>query len=85
MISLFYIGYLIAQYPTNLLMQRFPTGKYLTVNFVLWGNLFPLTFLLTGPQVPCSQPPVAQEVSAALLLLASSLEFSNLVSTPGLS
>lgn len=27
----------VAQYPTNYLMQRFPTGKYLTVNFVLWG------------------------------------------------
>ncbi|KAI1622124.1 major facilitator superfamily domain-containing protein [Exophiala viscosa] len=37
LISIFYIGYLVAQYPTNVLMQRFPTGKYITVNFVLWG------------------------------------------------
>jgi ACS family allantoate permease-like MFS transporter len=37
MLSIFYIGYLVAQYPTNVLMQRFPTGKYITVNFVLWG------------------------------------------------
>jgi fucose permease len=37
LISLFYIGYLVAQYPTNYLMQRFPTGKYLTINFMLWG------------------------------------------------
>jgi hypothetical protein len=40
LISLFYIGYLVAQYPTNVLMQRFPTGKYITVNFVLWGIIF---------------------------------------------
>ena len=36
-ISIFYIGYLIAQYPTNILMQRFPTGRYLAINFTLWG------------------------------------------------
>ncbi|KAF3389439.1 hypothetical protein F1880_003412 [Penicillium rolfsii] len=44
LITLFYIGYLVAQYPTNYLMQRFPTGKYLTVNFVLWG----ITLATTG-------------------------------------
>ena len=27
----------MAQYPTNVLMQRFPIGKYITANFVLWG------------------------------------------------
>lgn len=37
LISIFYIGYLVAQYPTNFLMQRYPTGKYITINFVLWG------------------------------------------------
>ncbi|KAJ5950077.1 hypothetical protein N7454_001661 [Penicillium verhagenii] len=35
--SIFYIGYILAQYPTNVLMQRFPTGKYISVNFCLWG------------------------------------------------
>ncbi|CEJ60725.1 hypothetical protein PMG11_09288 [Penicillium brasilianum] len=44
LITLFYIGYLVAQYPTNYLMQRFPTGKYLTVNFILWG----ITLAATG-------------------------------------
>lgn len=38
LISIFYIGYLVAQYPTNLLMQRYPVGKYLTINFILWGT-----------------------------------------------
>lgn len=37
LVSIFYIGYLVAQYPTNVLMQKFPTGKYLAINFVLWG------------------------------------------------
>lgn len=30
--------YLVAEYPSNYLMQKFPTGKYITVNFVLWGR-----------------------------------------------
>lgn len=37
LVSIFYIAYLVAQYPTNVLMQKFPTGKYITVNFMLWG------------------------------------------------
>lgn len=37
LVSIFFIAYLAAEYPTNLLMQKFPTGKYLTVNFLLWG------------------------------------------------
>ncbi len=44
LISIFYIGYLIAQYPTNILMQKFPTGKYISINFVLWG----ITLAATG-------------------------------------
>ena len=38
LVALFYIGYLVAEYPSNYLMQKFPTGKYLTVNFILWGK-----------------------------------------------
>jgi ACS family allantoate permease-like MFS transporter len=38
LVTIFYIGYLVAQYPVNLLMQRYPVGKFLTVNFVLWGK-----------------------------------------------
>ncbi|TAQ84210.1 hypothetical protein B7494_g7466 [Chlorociboria aeruginascens] len=37
LVTLFYLGYFVAQYPTNFLMQRFPLGKYLTVNIILWG------------------------------------------------
>ncbi|KAJ5937946.1 MFS allantoate transporter [Penicillium verhagenii] len=44
LVTIFYIGYLIAQYPANLLMQRYPIGKVLVVNFVLWG----ITLAATG-------------------------------------
>ncbi|KAJ6107998.1 hypothetical protein N7523_009321 [Penicillium sp. IBT 18751x] len=43
LVTMFYLGYLIAQYPTSYLMQRFPTGRYLTVNFVLWGVVLAAT------------------------------------------
>ncbi|KAJ5769635.1 MFS allantoate transporter [Penicillium odoratum] len=44
LVTIFYIGYLIAQYPANLIMQRWPIGKVLVVNFVLWG----ITLAATG-------------------------------------
>lgn len=37
LISIFYIAYLMAQYPVNLLMQKFPMGKVITISFLLWG------------------------------------------------
>ncbi|BFZ59204.1 hypothetical protein YB2330_000208 [Saitoella coloradoensis] len=36
--ALFYFGYMFAEYPTNYFLQRFPVGKYLGVNVVLWGG-----------------------------------------------
>lgn len=35
--SMFYFGFLVWAVPTNILMQRFPIGKYLGVNIFLWG------------------------------------------------
>ncbi|KAI9668360.1 MAG: hypothetical protein M1831_001114 [Alyxoria varia] len=35
--SMFYFGYLAWEYPTNLLLQRLPLGKYSALNVVLWG------------------------------------------------
>jgi sugar phosphate permease len=29
---------MVAEYPANYLMQKFPTGKFLTINFILWGK-----------------------------------------------
>ncbi|CAK1363431.1 unnamed protein product [Cercospora beticola] len=35
--SIFYFGFLAWALPTNLLLQRFPVGKYLGFNIFLWG------------------------------------------------
>lgn len=35
--AIFYFGYLIAQYPCSILMQKMPIGKYFGVMIVLWG------------------------------------------------
>ncbi|ESZ89986.1 MFS allantoate transporter [Sclerotinia borealis F-4128] len=35
--SMFYIGYLIWEYPTNLLLQRLPLAKWSSFNIIAWG------------------------------------------------
>ena len=35
--SIFYFGYLIWEYPTSLLLQRYPLGKYTVFNVIMWG------------------------------------------------
>lgn len=35
----FYFGFLVFAIPTNLLLQRFPVGKYLGINIFVWGVL----------------------------------------------
>lgn len=35
--SIFYFGYLIAQYPSSILMQKLPIGKYFGGMVFLWG------------------------------------------------
>lgn len=35
--SIFYFGYLFAQYPSAILMQKLPIGKYFGTMVVLWG------------------------------------------------
>lgn len=35
--SMFYIGYLAWEYPTNRLLQRFPLAKYSSFNVIMWG------------------------------------------------
>ncbi|BFZ59824.1 Allantoate permease [Saitoella coloradoensis] len=37
--SVFYLGYLAWEYPTNRLMQRLPLAKYTGVNIVIWGGI----------------------------------------------
>lgn len=35
--SIFYFGYLIAEFPANFLLQRFPVGKTLCLSFAVWN------------------------------------------------
>ncbi|CAO1599916.1 hypothetical protein XANCAGTX0491_003623 [Xanthoria calcicola] len=35
--SIFYFGFLVWAFPTNLLMQRLPIGRYLGFNIFMWG------------------------------------------------
>ncbi|TNY19701.1 MFS general substrate transporter [Rhodotorula diobovata] len=34
----FYLGFLVSEIPTTMLSQRFPLGKYLGVNIILWAT-----------------------------------------------
>ncbi|PWY85997.1 MFS allantoate transporter [Aspergillus heteromorphus CBS 117.55] len=66
--SVFYFGFLVWALPTNLLLQRFPVGKYLGINIFLWGfflmlqatakNFTQLTVLrvISGAAEACSDP-----------------------------
>ncbi|KAL1964909.1 hypothetical protein VTN77DRAFT_6262 [Rasamsonia byssochlamydoides] len=37
--SIFYFGYLLAEWPQNWALQRFPVAKWLAANLVLWGGI----------------------------------------------
>lgn len=37
--SMFYFGYLIAQYPANYILQRYKTAKILSCSVITWGVL----------------------------------------------
>lgn len=41
--SIFYFGYLIAEYPGVAIIQKFPVAKFLGVNIVLWGAVLMTT------------------------------------------
>lgn len=44
--SILYLGYLIAEYPQNWALQRFPVGRWLALNLVVWGAILLL-------HIPC--------------------------------
>ncbi|KAH9991566.1 major facilitator superfamily domain-containing protein [Russula vinacea] len=35
--TIFYLGYLAFQFPQNLALQRFPVGKWMSLNIFIWG------------------------------------------------
>ncbi|CCG81506.1 putative MFS allantoate transporter [Taphrina deformans PYCC 5710] len=41
--TMFYVGYLFWEYPTNYLMQRLPLAKYLAINIIIWGGVLACT------------------------------------------
>ncbi|KAH8896692.1 MFS general substrate transporter [Thozetella sp. PMI_491] len=41
--SIFYFGYLVAEYPGVAILQRFPVAKFLGANIVLWGIILMTT------------------------------------------
>ncbi|KAF4449006.1 major facilitator superfamily transporter [Fusarium austroafricanum] len=44
----FYLGYLVWEYPTTLLIQRLPTAKYFAANTVFWGIVVAMTATCTS-------------------------------------
>lgn len=46
--SIFYFGYLIWTYPTTLLIQKLPIGKYISINTILWGLIVAVTAACTN-------------------------------------
>ncbi|UDD65259.1 hypothetical protein AFCA_012450 [Aspergillus flavus] len=45
--SIFYFGYLLAEWPQNWALQRFPVAKWLAINLVVWGGI-------TLLHIPCN-------------------------------
>ncbi|KAK1765153.1 major facilitator superfamily domain-containing protein [Phialemonium atrogriseum] len=45
--SIFYLGYLVAEWPQNLALQHFPVARWLAINLVVWGCIILL-------HIPCS-------------------------------
>ncbi|PKY00147.1 MFS general substrate transporter [Aspergillus campestris IBT 28561] len=41
--SIFYIGYLIAQWPAGFALQKLPMGKFLSITTIMWGALLMTT------------------------------------------
>lgn len=40
------IGYLVSAYPSSLLLQKFPIGKFVSCAMLLWGSILMLTVLV---------------------------------------
>ncbi|KAL1616752.1 hypothetical protein SLS56_011277 [Neofusicoccum ribis] len=46
--SVFYFGYLFWSYPTSILIQRLPIGKYVACNTFVWGTVVAVTAACTN-------------------------------------
>lgn len=48
LVSIFYFGYLVAEWPASYIAQRLPTGKVISVCIVCWGATLMLTAACTN-------------------------------------
>ena len=46
--SMFYIGYIVWEYPTNRLLQRLPLAKWSSFNIIMWGATLCCTAAVTN-------------------------------------
>ncbi|KAE9407903.1 MFS general substrate transporter [Gymnopus androsaceus JB14] len=46
--SIFYFGYLAWTYPTTILIQKLPVGRYVSINTIIWGVIVACTALCTN-------------------------------------
>ncbi|KAF4302431.1 putative allantoate permease protein [Botryosphaeria dothidea] len=46
--SIFYFGYLLAEYPGVAIIQRFPVAKFLGINIILWASILMTTAACTS-------------------------------------
>lgn len=37
--SIFYLGYLVWEYPTSILLQKLPVGRFMSVTVIVWGGI----------------------------------------------
>lgn len=43
LVSIFYFGYLVAEWPASYIAQKLPTGKVVSVSIIVWGSILMLT------------------------------------------
>ena len=51
--AMFYFGFLAWAFPTNLMLQRFPVGRYLGINIFCWGFFLMLQAATTVSILHC--------------------------------
>jgi hypothetical protein len=48
--TILYMGVLVGEYPTNLLLQKLPVTKYLACNVFLWGRMISCSAAAKDPK-----------------------------------
>jgi hypothetical protein len=48
LVSIFYFGYLVAEWPASYLAQKLPTGTVVSCSVIIWGSILMLTSACTN-------------------------------------